>query len=156
MGIQDQEVPTMVGKIGEKQEWLIARLYDAKTGERLVEITRTLADVFFNDEHPDNYTPQYHKCLLFQTRRALAALIRRGLVEEASAARREHSRWASNRHRPFNRAYRLTDVGVELARTNAAREAAAEAAWAAANPEAAQRRAEAWAQLAEAFAKLPK
>jgi hypothetical protein len=147
-----------------------ALAYDEDTGERLVRSTHELSDVFFDEERwnhagardvDDGYLfrtheAHEHKYHLFQTRRALNALIRRGLVEAVGTARREFSQWALNRHRPPSRTYRLTDAGAELARALAARAAAKHAAWAAANPEQAKAREEAWAGLAEAFRALPK
>jgi hypothetical protein len=121
----------MAGKIGEKQEQLLYELYDDKTGERRVLPTWRLGDVFYDEEHSEavkwGEDRLYNKSLLFQARRALNALIRRGLVQDAGTLFHEVHPLLGG-HPRTNRTFTLTDTGMAMAKTIAPRWAAEYAA----------------------------
>jgi hypothetical protein len=117
-----------------------------------VQSTSSLADkVFYNAERFDalkwGEDRQFHKSNLFQARRALNALIRRGLVQDAGTLSHETHPFLGigGHYSRTNRAFTLTDAGLAMAKAIAPRWAAEYAARDAAERE---RRAKLNAQLA--------
>ena len=113
----------MSRNLSDKQKWALALAYSyaERHGGEPAPITE-LSEVFFDYDRDDYYLSSVKRSQLFQTRRLIQALIRRGLMEEAGTAIHSDAGYrcqaaAGPRALPLKgytrvcKTYRLTDAG---------------------------------------------
>ena len=106
--------------LSDKQKWMLALAYSyaERHGGDPAPITK-LSEVFFDYDRDDFYLSSVKRSQHFQTRRAIQALIRRGLMEEAGTAISQtggDTQFSSGLYCPKGytrvcKTYRLTDAG---------------------------------------------
>ena len=114
----------MSRNLSDKQKWALALAYSyaERNGGEPAPITE-LSEVFFDYDRGDYYLYSVKRSQLFQTRRLIQALIRRGLMEEAGTAIHSDAAtafWSGGSapvattckgYTRVRKTYRLTDAG---------------------------------------------